>query len=398
MAGIDLGTVAAGARAVLPPSTAGTGRHVALLDQATAAGLAGEWRHLADHAAEDNAFFHPDFALAAALHLGEAPRFAAVRDGTGRLVALSPVVQSRLGRIAPALRTWSHDYAPLGVPLVDPKGLGATVAAFLEGIAGRASLIAADLPLDGPVAAALGAAAGASRRPVDTVGAHVRAMLVRPPGGTDCRALLPSRRRKEYARQMRRLAALGPVKVETTADRDEVSARFEEFLTLEAAGWKGRAGTALAATAATAAFAREIVFERSEAGAVRIDSIRVGAHAVAMLVSFVAGTTAYTWKTAYDEAYRRFSPGAQLMLEAPRGLFSDPRVRRIDSCAAADHPMIDHLWKHRLAIGTLVIGPPGGGVVHSLGLAAFKAEIEARHAARRLRSRLAGRRNRETET
>lgn len=390
MAGIDLSAVAAGARAVRP-STAEAGRHVALLDQAAAAGLAGEWRRLADHAAEDNAFFHPDFALAAALHLGEAPRFAAVRDGAGRLVALSPVVQSRLGRIAPALRTWSHDYAPLGVPLVDPKGLGATVAALLEGTAGRASLIAADLPLDGPVAAAFVAAARASRRPVDIVGAHVRAALIRPPGGTDCRTRLPSRRRKEYARQMRRLAELGPVKVETTIDRDGVSARFEEFLMLEAAGWKGRAGTALAATAATAAFAREIVFERSQSGAVRIDSIRVGAHAVAMLVSFVAGATAYTWKIAYDEAYRRFSPGAQLMLEAPRGLFSDPRVERIDSCAAADHPMIDHLWKDRLDVGTLVIGPPGGGAVHSLGLAAFKAEIEARHAARRLQARFAGR-------
>ena len=109
----------------------------------------------------------------------------------------------------------------------------------------------------------------------------------------------------------------------------------------------------------------------------------------------VAGSTAYTWKIAFDEAFRRFSPGAQLMLEAPRSLFSDPNVARIDSCAAADHPMIDHLWKDRLAVGTLVIGPPSGAI-HRLGLAVLRAEVGVRDTARRLRSRLfAGRKHRE---
>jgi hypothetical protein len=34
---------------------------------------------------------------------------------------------------------------------------------------------------------------------------------------------------------------------------------------------------------------------------------------VAMLVTFIARETAYTWKIAHDEAFARFSPGAQLM-------------------------------------------------------------------------------------
>jgi hypothetical protein len=48
--------------------------------------------------------------------------------------------------------------------------------------------------------------------------------------------------------------------------------------------------------------------------------------------------------------------------------------------------MIDHLWSGRLAIGTLVIGPPGGSTLHRLGLAAARAEISARAAVRRFRS------------
>ena len=392
--------MSAGAVAMVRPAPGmrgGSVDHVA--PENVTPGLLAEWRGIAAQASEDNAFFWPDFVLSAARHLGQGPHVATVRDAAGRLVALAPVTRTRLGRIAPAVRTWAHDYAPLGVPLVDPDGLGANSAAFLEGVAGGASLIVPDLPLDGPVAAALVAAADAAGRPVDTVDGHLRAMLRRPPGPVDCRAALSTRRRKEYGRQMRRLAETGSVSGETATEPDIVRARFEEFLALEQAGWKGRAGTALAARAATAAFARSVVAAGADAGAVRIDSIRVGAAPVAMLVSFLAASTAYTWKIAFDEAHARFSPGAQLMLDAPRSLFADARIDRIDSCAVADHPMIDHLWKDRLAVGTLVIGPPGGGMVHRLGLAALRAEIEARQAARRLRTRLsARRRNRETES
>ena len=212
-------------------------------------------------------------------------------------------------------------------------------------------------------------------------------MLDRASGVTDPRAALPTRRRKEYARQFRRLADLGPVVVETADTPTLVRARFEEFLVLEAASWKGRGGTALAGAAATVAFAREAVFNFSASGAARIVSIRLGDRAIAMVVVFIAGATAYTWKIAHDEAYARYSPGAQAMLEAGRSLFLDPRIARIDSCAIPDHPMIDHLWRDRRAIGTLVIGPPGGGPLFGLGLALTRLEYGARMKVRRFRAR-----------
>ena len=115
-----------------------------------------------------------------------------------------------------------------------------------------------------------------------------------------------------------------------------------------------------------------------------------------MLVSFVAGATAWTWKIAYAEDFARFSPGAQVMLEAPSHLFADGRIERIDSLASADHPMVDRLWPDRLAIGTLVIGPKPGSLrataLHALGLASLRAETPARELARHLRARLKARR------
>ena len=57
-------------------------------------------------------------------------------------------------------------------------------------------------------------------------------------------------------------------------------------------------------------------------------------------------------------------------------------MARIDSLAAANHPMIDHLWRDRIRIGTLVIGP--GGPLHRLALLSTESEIRARAVARQL--------------
>lgn len=372
----------------------------ALIQLGEAAAIQDEWAGLAKDAAEQNVFFHPDLALPAMDNLGGNVVAATVRDARGKLIGLAPVTQGRLGRVAPAVRLWSHDYAPLGVPLVDRTEIEEAVTGLIEGIAtSERSLIVPDLRLAGPVAAAMLIAAERLRRPVEIVDAHRRAALFRSgEAAEDIRAALPTRRRKEFSRQLRRLADLGPVRFETATGLGPVQAQFEEFLALEAAGWKGEKGTALSSSASTSGFAREIVRNQARNGAARIISLRLGDQAIAMVVCFIAGNTAYTWKIAYDESFARFSPGAQLMLEAPKSLFSDGKVCRIDSCAAADHPMIDHLWKDRLEIGTLVIGPSGGGPLYRLGMASLNGETAARAAARRLLTRIKARKkNRETE-
>lgn len=351
--------------------------------------LVPEWAALADRPAGDNLFFHPDFAVPAMACLGGGVAIATVIDAGGNLAAIAPFTRARLGRIAPVARLWSHDYGPLGLPLINERAIQAAAAALIDGLAPEASgagLIVPDLPLEGEVATALVAAAGQDGRPVDILDRHARAVIDRPADGSlDLRAALPARRRKEFGRQMRRLGDFGAVSIESISDPEKVTAAFETFMALEAAGWKGRRGTALVCNAATAALGRQAVANRAASGAARIDAIVFDDRPIAMVVSFIAGATAFTWKIAHDETFARFSPGAQLMLDVAASLFSDPSVMRIDSCASADHPMIDHLWPGRMVVGTMVIGPPGGSVVHRIGLAAARAEIAVRAAGRRLR-------------
>jgi CelD/BcsL family acetyltransferase involved in cellulose biosynthesis len=244
------------------------------------------------------------------------------------------------------------------------------------------------MPLDGLLAAAFREAAERMGRPLTVIEAHRRSMLVRPAAGsTNPREMLSAKRRGEYRRQMLRLADQGAVSIEAVREGAAVAVAFEAFLTLEASGWKGRRGTALLSHKATADFARAAVGGLAERGQARIDTIRVAGKPVAMLVSLSAGTTAYSWKIAYDESFARFSPGAQLMLEAGRAIFADGTASRIDSCAVADHPMVDHLWKDRIAIGTMVVGPPGGGAIHAAGVILARVEAEARKRAHGLKRR-----------
>ena len=45
----------------------------------------------------------------------------------------------------------------------------------------------------------------------------------------------------------------------------------------------------------------------------------------------------------------------QLTLELTRYLCADPAIRLVDSTAAPDHPMINPIWRGRLAIGDVLI-------------------------------------------
>ncbi|MEO8668536.1 MAG: GNAT family N-acetyltransferase [Bauldia sp.] len=348
-----------------------------------------EWAALALRDSADSVFFDPAFMLPLVRHLGGATALATVRNGRGELIAAAPLAPVRLGRIAPAFRLFGNPYAPLGAPLVDGEALDAGISGLVEGLAARGrSLVVPDLPLDGPIAEIFRAMARRTRRPVVTLGEHLRGMLLRPAtGSANPREALSAKRRNEYRRQMLRLADQGVVAIDSVTEEAAVRAAFEEFLDLEASGWKGRARTALLSRNATVEFARASVAALASEGRARIDTIRLVGQPIAVLVSFVAGATAYTWKIAYDESQARFSPGAQLMLEAGRSIFASTAVERIDSCAVADHPMVDHVWKDRAAIGTLIVGPPGGGALYALGGTSARAEIAAKAALRKLRRR-----------
>jgi hypothetical protein len=131
---------------------------------------------------------------------------------------------------------------------------------------------------------------------------------------------------------------------------------MEEFLALEASGWKGRKRSAMVNDRLRAAFAREAITNLAEADQVRIHTLDLDGRAIASMVVFIMAGEAYTWKTAFDETYARFSPGKLLVADLTEWHLDDANIRRTDSCAMPDHPIMARFWKERESMGTLVIG------------------------------------------
>ena len=127
------------------------------------------------------------------------------------------------------------------------------------------------------------------------------------------------------------------------------------------AGWKGRAGTAVRDHAELRAFVESAVAALAREGKAQIDRLFVDTRAIAVTLTLRSGDTAWLWKIAYDESFARSSPGVQLLLDVTQGLLDDASVTRADSCATADHPMIDHIWRERLPVADLLVrvGPDG---------------------------------------
>jgi hypothetical protein len=122
-------------------------------------------------------------------------------------------------------------------------------------------------------------------------------------------------------------------------------------------------------------------------GHARIDRLMQHGRPLAATITLRSGTTAWLWKIAYQEEVARASPGVQLALDVTEHLLAQPDVLRADSCATADHPMIDHLWRERLALADLMIAPSAA----ALGQLAVMRRLEALRraliaAAKRLRA------------
>ncbi len=62
------------------------------------------------------------------------------------------------------------------------------------------------------------------------------------------------------------------------------------------------------------------------------------------------GDRAYFWKIAFDERFRAFAPGIDLVHRLTAVLAVRDDIALTDSCAIAHHPMIDRFWPDRIGV------------------------------------------------
>jgi CelD/BcsL family acetyltransferase involved in cellulose biosynthesis len=192
--------------------------------------------------------------------------------------------------------------------------------------------------------------------PFNVVGEHERAVLDATMVNVGARDFISPKRRKELRRQLRRLSELGAVAFHMTKGIDELRAQAEAFMLLEAKGWKGRKGTAFLSDPGLATFLRAMSRTLGREGKCRIYWLSLDSRVIAAnIVLLDAGGRASFWKTAYDEDYGFLSPGVLLTMDMTDRMLNDKDVGIVDSCAIANHPMIDRIWRGRLRIADVML-------------------------------------------
>jgi hypothetical protein len=337
-----------------------------MLDAAGVRALdAGQWEALAGAALEDNPWLSRQMVLGGLDAFGAQAGYRALalyRHGSEELIGLMPFRVRGLGVGEVALNL----YQVGGTPLIARDHAQLAMMGLL-GVMGQApglprhwvfSHVAAHSTFMEMVAvktARLGLGMGFAA-------AYERPVLSRAAGdfAGHVEAVIGKKRAKDIERNLRRLEREGDVRFERVTEPGAVARRIEDFLRIEAGGWKGERGTALLSRPADAEFARRAFGGMGAAsGLASVDSLLLDGEPIAVSVNIAAGETLFTPKCAFDERYRKFGPGMALEYKVIEAFFADGAYERMDAATTVDGHVISGLWGETRTMGTLVVGPAG---------------------------------------
>jgi hypothetical protein len=249
-------------------------------------------------------------------------------------------------------------YDALGTPSLDRDHAKEAAHDILRQAraAGAHALVLRNVALDGPAVTAFGHALADLQMTPRILRAQSRAVLdARRDPDELLREALGAKKLKELRRQRKRLEDIGDVVFTIAATPHDIAPALEVFLSLEASGWKGARGTALAQSENDATFIRNACLALAERGQCEILSLYAGNTPVAAAIVLRHLDRAFFFKIGIDEQFAKFSPGVLLTMELTRHLCADADISVVDSTAPPGHPMIEPIWRNRMAIGDVLL-------------------------------------------
>jgi hypothetical protein len=166
---------------------------------------------------------------------------------------------------------------------------------------------------------------------------------------------LNGKRRKEFRRLEKRLSESGRLEYRALRASEDPAPWIEWFLGLEAKGWKGEEGSAMALHDDRRRYFEEISTGAHKCGKLMMLGLFLDDRPVALKCNFLTGRGSFAFKIAFDEEFARSSPGVLLEIENVRRLHEIRELSWMDSCAIPKHFMINRLWPDRRTIDTFVV-------------------------------------------
>ena len=153
---------------------------------------------------------------------------------------------------------------------------------------------------------------------------------------------LPSKRRWFLRNRLKRLSKLGRASLETVSDGDGLRNALEDGFRLEAAAWKGKAGTAIACHPELLHFYTTFAQQAAERGWLRLQFLKLDEQRIAFAYCLAYADRMYLLKPGFDPDYAAFSPGNLLFYLALQEVHASGFV-------AYDFLGYDDHWKRQWA-------------------------------------------------
>ena len=318
------------------------------------------WRNLASRAAEPNPWFEPE-VLVPLSRIQQGISLLVASRGRDWILCL-PLMRMRQKWSGIETESWTTPH-PVGTPLADSVDAEAALRSALRWLArveGPRVLSFRVLDAQSPLTSIVARTLWEEWRWKPFTEGAAWPALRRRPAPTYLDERVTSKQRHNIERLRRRLEEQLGSELRLV-DRGGDAAAVDRFIALEAAGWKGRKGTALACDSPRAAYFREVCARFAAEGRFRLYCLESGERAVAMKAMMTAGNALVELRVAYDESLARFSPGVQLEIEAIGVFHGDDRFAlAVSHTNYAGSPLF-RIWPDQIETTGMLAGCAGAG-------------------------------------
>ena len=319
------------------------------------------WRDLAHRAIEPNPFYEADCIIPAATHqsFGDEIELVVAADGD-RFYGCMPIRHVTRWRKLPypIVTSQVRRMTYLGTPLVDAEYGAEAVKAMLrvlmdERRVGRSRVFVLQELADGPVAALFRSAAAELGLPLVVFESFDRGSLKRdyPPAYQQAHS---TKTLRSLQRKMRNLGKELGETVEVV-DRGADPEAIEDYIALEASGYKAETGVAMATVPGEAEYFRSMCKGFAAEGRLHLLSLTDSRNTPAMIAWVRSGDSIFQFKWSYDEKFAKYSPGLLLHTEALRYFHEKTDAEFLDTCTWGENEMINRLYPDRRPIVSFFI-------------------------------------------
>jgi Acetyltransferase (GNAT) domain len=286
------------------------------------------------------------------------------RTPEGVLAGLWPM---SLRRPMPGLRMLQAPLVPrydlAGAPLVTAADTAVVVRSMLmelkRGLAPCKVLSVRNLQADGVIWESMLALRDEGLISLAVLETWERALLDRAAAldsATYLSASLSSGNRKRLRSKRRTLEEQGPLTLRVHTAPSAVALASETYLSLEAAGWKGRTGTALQQKPADARYVMAVLQAMAAVERSFVAELRMGERCIASGLFLRCGGEVFFWKTTYDETLAKESPGVIFDMMLTDWLYQQSWFERLDTGSDDSVDPATLIWKQRRPMANVVIG------------------------------------------